>query len=581
MHSPPTITGDDNPAHKEQQQQESESGIVGGGRHDANTDLERGATPIPEEYEFGKDDDDDSKGPLALLYDRRRPWFHLAMWLIFTGFLVAAYTLQVPKGYNSENLILGLIYAWFTLYIVCQYISFSRVTQPLYNLGLSIMAPFLRLSKRWRLLIYALFVTTVIVATVFSFPENKSTRKQRLISLFGVVVFLLLLTASSHSRKAINWFIVCSGLLFQFLLALFVFRSSVGHDIFLWLSNFVQGFLGMARHGLAFLTTDPIANLPYFAVVVFPAVIFFSAVVQMLYHLGALQWVSTRFAVIFIKLFQVSGVEAIVAAASPFLGQGESSLLIRPYLRYCTRAELHQIMTSGFSTVAGSMLAGYMALGVSGEALLTSCIMSIPCSLMVSKIRYPETQESLTKHQIKIPPTDPSDRSSNLLHALANGGTIGISVVLCMASNIIAILSLLYAVNAGLTWLGHFVNIQELSLQMITGYMFVPMAWLMGVDNDDLVKVGQLMAIKIWANEYMAYQTMMTTFSGQLSARSTVVATYALCGFANVPGMGMQIGVLGSLAPKRTGDISRLVVSAMICGFISTCISAAMAGMLS
>lgn len=133
-------------------------------------------------------------------------------------------------------------------------------------------------------------------------------------------------------------------------------------------------------------------------------------------------------------------------------------------------------MTSGFATVAGSMLAGYMALGVSGEALLTSCIMSIPCSLMVSKIRYPETQESLTRHEIKIPPADPSDRSSNLLHALANGGSIGISVVLCMASNIIAILSLLYAINAGLTWLGHFVNIQELSLQMITGYIFVPVS---------------------------------------------------------------------------------------------------------
>ncbi|CDS05097.1 hypothetical protein LRAMOSA07626 [Lichtheimia ramosa] len=581
MHSPPTSTEDDIPVHKEQQQQEFKTGTIDGGRKDVTIDMERRVTPPPEEYEFGNDDDD-SKGSLALIYDTYRPWFHLAMWLIFTGFLVAAYILQVPKGYNSENLILGLIYACFTLYIISQYISFSRITRPVYNLGHSIMTPFLQLSKRWRLSIYALFVTTVIVATVFSFPETKSsTRKQRLISLFGLVVFLLLLTASSHRRKAINWFIVCSGLLFQFLLALFVFRSSVGHDIFQWMSNFVQGFLGMARHGMAFLTTDPIANLPYFAVVVFPAVIFFSAVVQMLYHLGALQWISTKFAVIFIKLFQVSGVEAIVAAASPFLGQGESSLLIRPYLRYATRSELHQIMTSGFATVAGSMLAGYMALGVSGEALLTSCIMSIPCSLMVSKIRYPETQESLTKHEIKIPPADPSDRSSNLLHALANGASIGISVMLCMASNIIAILSLLYAINTGLTWLGHFVNIQELSLEMITGYIFVPMAWLMGVDNGDLVTVGRLMALKIWANEYMAYQTMMTTYAGQLSERSTLVATYALCGFANVPGMGIQIGVLGSLAPGRTGDISKLVASAMVCGFISTCVSAAMAGMLS
>lgn len=255
-------------------------------------------------------------------------------------------------------------------------------------------------------------------------------------------------------------------------------------------------------------------------------------------------------------------------------------MLIRPFLPHMTTAELHQVMTSGFATISGSVLYGYMAMGVSGEALLTSCIMSIPCSLAVSKLRYPETGEPLTSKAVIIPPRDATERSSNVLHALGNGAAVGLQVVLSMFANLIALLSLLYAVNAGLTWLGNFLTIQNLTLQLITGYIFVPVAWLIGAENKDLVAVGQLMATKIWANEFVAYQQMTTTYAGTLSSRSVLVATYALCGFANIGSVGMQIAVLGTMAPNRTAEISKLAVSAMICGAFSTWISASVAGML-
>ncbi|KAI9311132.1 Na+ dependent nucleoside transporter C-terminus-domain-containing protein [Dichotomocladium elegans] len=532
-----------------------------------------------DETEEGKHD---PQNWLVQLYSRHRPYFHLIVWLAFTGFLCAAYALQVPKGYDSENLILGLLYGWVTLYFLFQHIPIRFITTPIKRVAHLLYAPSLgKIDRRWRMLLFAFLVGTAIVATVFSLPETNSTRLQRLIALFGLAVFLFVLTVFSKDRKAIDWMTVSSALLCQFLLALFVFRSSVGHSIFGWLAQFVQGYLGKSWYGLAFLFNESVADAGTFAGSAFPAIIFFSATVQMLYHLGVIQSILARFAVIFMGLFHVSGVEAVIATASPFLGLGENALLIRPFLEYMTPAEYHQIMTSGFSTIAGSMLFAYMSMGVSGEALLASCIMSIPCSLAVSKIRYPETDVPLTGSDVRIPPPDPKDRAANLLHAASIGASIGIQIVLCIAANLITILSLLYAVNAGITWLGHFINVENLTLQLITGYLFVPIAWLIGADTKDLLSVGELMALKIWANEFAAYQALTTTYAEQLSDRSRLVVTYALCGFANLGSIGIQIGTLGALAPSRTADISRLAISAMLCGAASTWISAAMAGMLS
>ncbi|KAG0165936.1 hypothetical protein DFQ28_008234 [Apophysomyces sp. BC1034] len=533
--------------------------------------------PTTEEYHLGEPESEEQKpGRFSVLYDRHRKWFHLAMWLIFTGFLAAAYALQVPKGYDSENLILGLIYAWFSLYIFFCHVPTTIVTKP-WAIGLRVVSAPLRLvSSRVRSILYCAFTIAVIVVTVFCLPESPdSTRIQRLIALFGVLIFLASVFACSNNHRAVNWNTVSGGVLLQFLLALFVFRTSVGQSIFSWASAFARGYLSKAYYGTAFVFGDAVANSGTFAVSVFPTVIFFAATVQVLYYLNSLQWLLAKCAVVFKALLGVSGAESVVAVASPFLGQGENALLVKPFLPHMTNAELHQVMTSGFATISGAVLYGYISMGISPEALLTSCIMSIPCSLAISKLRYPETKIPMTAHEVKVPPSD--EKASNLLHAAGNGAAIGMNIALLICANLISLLALLYAVNAGLTWIGNFLNIQNLTLQLITGYIFVPVAWLMGVPNNDLVTVGQLLATKIWANEFVAYQDMMKLV---LPERTRMIATYALCGFANLGSVGMQIGVLGTLAPKRAGDISRLAVSAMMCGAISTWVSAAVAGML-
>ncbi|KAI9316290.1 Na+ dependent nucleoside transporter C-terminus-domain-containing protein [Dichotomocladium elegans] len=547
-------------------------------QHDLANDEKEYTPSMSDRQEQGDEGENEVKK--KGIYARYRPFFHLGMFLIFTGFLAAAYALQVPKGYDQENLILGLIYAWFVLIMIFNYVPRSVVSKPMWAAWDFVAKPFYKIPRRWRMVMYGAFDAVVIIVTIFSI-ETSASRVQRLIALFGLVVFVFCLYATSTNRKAINWTTVWSSILLQFLLALFVFRSSAGHDIFQWLATFAQGYLSKSWHGTQFLTSDAVANMGMFAISVFPAIIFFASTVQILYYIGALQWFLTRFAMIFCYLLQVSGAEAVVAAASPFIGQGENALLVRPYLPYMTTSEIHQVMTSGFATISGSTLFGYIAMGVSGQALLTSCIMSIPCSLAVSKLRYPETEEPLTGRVVQVPPVDEKEKAVNILHAAGNGAQTGMTIVLCIAANLIAILSLLYAVNAALTWIGNFLTIQELTLQLITGYIFVPIAWLIGADNKDLVSVGRLMATKIWANEFVAYADMTSTYAGQLSERSVLVTTYALCGFANLGSIGNQIGVLSVLAPTRTGDFSRLAVSALICGAMSTWISASFAGMLS
>ncbi|KAG2234802.1 Na+ dependent nucleoside transporter C-terminus-domain-containing protein [Thamnidium elegans] len=533
-----------------------------------------------EVYSDSEGEDEEKKpSKFSLFYQKHLPWFHALQILIVTGFVAAAFALQVPKGYSQENLILGLVYAFFILYRLFDYVSSSHVTTAWMKCVRFVGAPIMRLPKHIRSICYAIFVTAVIVVTIFSLPESEhSSRVERVIALFGIVVFLGVLYITSNNRKAVNWNTICSSILIQFLLALFVFRTSVGNDIFKWASGFAQTYLSKAKFGTAFVFGDVVADSGIFAVSVFPTLIFFAATVQILYYYGALQWLLQKSAVFFVNLLQVSGAESVVAVASPFLGLGENALLVKPFLPLLTKSEMHQVLTSGFATISGSVLYGYIAMGVDGQALLTSCIMSIPGAITVSKLRIPEDDIPVTARNIVVPPSD--EKPANALHAAGFGAAIGVNIALSIMANLISLLALLYAVNAFLTWLGNFVYIQELTLQLITGYVFVPVAWLMGVDNNDLVIVGRLLATKIWANEFVAYQELASIYKELISYRSYIITTYALCGFANLSSVGMQIGVMGTLAPTRSADIAKLAISSMICGAFSTWISAAIAGML-
>lgn len=323
-------------------------------------------------------------------------------------------------------------------------------------------------------------------------------------------------------------------------------------------------------------------ELGWFVLNVTPSIVFFVAFVQLCYYWGLIQWFIGKFATIFFWAMRISGAEAVVAASSPFVGQGESAMMIKPFIDHLTLAEIHQVMVSGFATIAGSVLAAYIGMGISPVALVSSCVMSIPASIAMSKLRYPETEETLTSGRVIIPEST-EQKPSNSLHAFAMGSWLGLKVGVMIVTGLLCILALLGLVNGLLGWFGRYWGINDplLSIQMIVGYICYPLAFLLGVErNGDLLKVGRLIGTKVVANEFVAFAALSSTDYDSLSPRSRLIATYAVCGFGNISSIGIQIGVLTQLAPKRSGDVAKVALSALLTGVIATLSSASIAGML-
>lgn len=348
-------------------------------------------------------------------------------------------------------------------------------------------------------------------------------------------------------------------------------------------------------------------NSTWFFLHVVPAVIWYVGMVQMFSYWGWTQWLVGKAAAFFFLTMRVSGAEAVVAAASPFVGAGESSVLIRPFLAHLTRAEIHQVMTSGFSTVAGSVLFAYISMGVSGNVVISSCVMSIPASLVVSKLRYPETEETLTGDKVQVPELDEADAETpqNSLQALADGTWLGLKVAAMICGVVLVLISLVAMLDAILGWMGSYVNAPHLNLAGILGYPLYPVALLCGVSREgqNVFKVAELLGIKIVANEVKAVSSSTPSVPGDtatdggvffaqflglvseeyvsvLSPRSRLIAMYALCGFGNVGSVGIQIGVLAQLAPACRSRVATQAASALISGIFATLTSACVAGML-
>lgn len=446
----------------------------------------------------------------------------------------------------------------------------------------------------------ALVVIAVFLIGTFV-PESTgdNTRANRGVSIFGLLLMIALLAATSRDPKNIAWHTVMGGMLTQFVVAVFVLRTKAGYDIFSFISEMARTLLGFATDGLVFLTADSLRDVHWFLVSVIPAIIFFIALTQMLYHVGLLQWFIQKFAVFFFWSLKVSGAEAIVAAATPFIGQGESAMLIRPFISHMTRAELHQIMTCGFATIAGSVLVAYIGLGLNPQALVSSCIMSIPASLAVSKLRYPETKQTMTSGRVEIPEDD-EHATVNALHAFSNGAWLGIKIGATIIASLLCIIALVSLIDGWLGWWGRYWDVIErpLSLQLILGYLLWVPTWLLGVPKRDVYNVSQLIGMKIITNEFVAFNSLKTLEPFKsMAPRSILIATYACCvsfdldmpwrrdantkqGFGNIGSLGIQIGILSQLAPKRAPDVVRVAVSALFCGILSTLTSASVAGML-
>ncbi|KAF4631593.1 hypothetical protein G7Y89_g6530 [Cudoniella acicularis] len=507
-----------------------------------------------------------------------RIFFHLAIWLVMTGWWIAGLVLH---RYDIGWLKPFLLWLAITIRLVTFHVSTKYVTNPIAFIWVTaVKKPAEVIPEKLRLPLGAAGTVAVIIVGTFASEESAdNTRANRAVSLFGLLVFIGSFYITSRNRKLVNWQAVIVGMLAQFILALFVLRTEAGYDIFNFIAYLASTLLGFAAQGTLFLTGQAALDTHWFIVGVIPPIIFFVAFVQLLYYWGVLQWGIKKFATIFFYTMGVSGAEAVVAAASPFVGQGESAMLIKPFIPHLTDAELHQIMTSGFATIAGSVLSAYIAMGISPLALVSSCVMSIPASLAISKLRWPETEESLTAGKIIIP-KDQDERASNSIHAFANGSWLGIKIAGMIIAGLLCILALLGLVNGLLGWWGHYLNIPNLTVELILGYIFYPVAFLLGVErNGDLLKVAELIGVKIVANEFFSNLSTLPAYA-ELSSRSRLIATYAVCGFGNISSVGIQIGVLSQLAPGRSGRIAKVALSALVSGVISTLTSASIAGML-
>ncbi len=401
---------------------------------------------------------------------------------------------------------------------------------------------------------------------------------ERLSGLLGIITILALAYVFSADRKAIRIKTVVWGLGLQFALALFVLRTTAGVSIFRWTGEEINRLLSFAHDGSTFVFGQlgtPGNTVAVFAFQVLPTIIFIAALFAILYYFGIMQIVVRAFAKVMTRLMGASGAESLNVAASIFLGQTEAPLTIRPFISAMTRSELMCIMTSGMAHVSGGIMAAYIAFGVEARHLLTAVIMTAPGTLLLAKMFVPETGKPRTAGDVhlKIERTD-----VNVIDAAARGTTEGLHLALNVAAMLIAFLALVALLNAilGIIPMG---GGEHLSLQWIFGRVAAPLAWLMGVPWKDCFQVGNLLATRLVLNELIAY-SQLGPLKASLDPRSFVIATFALCGFANLSSIGIQIGGIGALAPERRHDLARLGFRAVAAGTLANYLSASIAGIL-
>jgi concentrative nucleoside transporter, CNT family len=411
----------------------------------------------------------------------------------------------------------------------------------------------------------------------------------RAVGLIGVVVMLgiAFLLCPRERRRAINPRPVLAGVALLFLLAALLLLTPLS-GLFQLANTGVDRLLGFSRAGASFvfgnLVTDPKSFGFIFAFQVLPSIMFFSALMSVLYHLRVMPFVVEKTGRLLSRVLHTSGAETFSTVADVFVGQAEAPLVIRPYLPRLTASELNACLVAGFATTAGGVLVAYVAMlsgsvpGIAGH-LIACSVMSAPASLAIAKLMMPETETPETGKDARV---EAPAASENLLDAIAAGTVDGLKLAVNVGAMLIVFLALTAMLNAGLGWIGAQVGV-ELSLQRLLGWAFAPLAWVMGIPSAEVTKVGALLGEKTVMNEFVAYTHLSESLAKDpawLSERGRLITAYALCGFANFGSIGIQIGGYSSLAPERRGDVSRLALRAMVGGLLTTCLVASVAGLM-
>lgn len=399
--------------------------------------------------------------------------------------------------------------------------------------------------------------------------------------ILGIIVLLGIAFLLSNNKTLINKNIIFWGLGLQISFAIIILKTSFGKALFFYFNILIVKLISFADAGSDFLFTSFIPEVGFdqalinFAFRALPVIIFFSSLIAATYHLGIIQIIIKNIAKVMEKTMKTSGAETLSISANIFVGQTEAPILIRPYISKMTNSELMTVMVGGFSTVAGSVMALYVTWlnnipEIAGH-LLAASVMSAPAALMVAKIIYPETKsyQIINSNSIKLKSQD-----NNLVDAIGRGATDGLKLAANVAAMLIAFISLVAMINFILSLLGT-------SMQEMLGLLFKPLAWTMGIPWADAKIVGTLMGEKIVLTELIAFRDLSDYVSNNtISERSVIIASYALCGFANFGSIGIQLGGIGSMAPKRKNDLSKLVFKAMLGGAIASWLTASIVGIL-
>jgi CNT family concentrative nucleoside transporter len=400
--------------------------------------------------------------------------------------------------------------------------------------------------------------------------------------VLGILAVLLAAWLGSTNRKHIRWRTVAWGLSLQILFAFLVLRFDFGQRAMFWAGGVVTQMLSATTAGTSVLfgkLGTPDTSLgSIFAFQVLPTIIFISAFFAVLYHIGVMQIIIRALAWVMLKTMRISGAESMNVAASIFMGQTEAPLTIRPFLSKATRSELMTIMTSGMAHVSGGIMAMYISQGIEARHLLSAVIMTSPGTILMAKMLVPETEVPATEGKVVIP-KDEQHKDENLIGAIARGTIDGGKLALNVAIMLISFLALVALLDMMLGWVHIHAGFHWVpgSLGEILGYVFWPVAWLIGVPAQDCSLIGNLLGTRMALNEVIAY-IALGAHKAMITPRAFTIATFALCGFANLGSIGMQIGGIGALVPERRNDLAKLGVRAMLAGTMANLISASIAG---
>ena len=401
-------------------------------------------------------------------------------------------------------------------------------------------------------------------------------------SVLGIVVLLIIAVLFSNNRKAINLRTVLGALAIQIGFAALILYVPFGRDALQATANGVSNVIAYGNEGINFVfggLADP-SNVGFiFAVKVLPIIVFFSGLISVLYYLGIMQVVIKVIGGALQAALGTSKAESMSAAANIFVGQTEAPLVVRPYIKNMTQSELFAIMAGGTASIAGSVMAGYAGMGVPLTYLIAASFMAAPAGLLFAKILFPQTEQFNDKQ----PETDDSEKPTNVLEAMAGGASAGMQLALNVGAMLIAFVGLIALINGILGGVGGWFGYGDLTLQSIFGWIFKPLAYLIGVSWDESAIAGQMIGMKLAVNEFVGYlefaKYLQPDTAVVLSEKTKAIITFALCGFANFSSIAILIGGIGGMAPNRRGDVARLGLKAVIAGTLANLMSATIAGL--